>query len=499
VEDTEGRVTFLNPAGERMLGYSMGELLGKNFHDICHYQRRDGTPLPKSECALVQAAFSGKTLLGHEDAYIRKDGTPIDVSCSSACMYEGDRIVGSVLVVHDITSRKLAEQEYRSLQEQFLQAQKMEAVGRLAGGIAHDFNNLLQIINGYASLIAAVGGSDPQLLAARAQAINDAGQRAAQLTRQLLDFSRTDPGVPEVIRLDSAMEELMKMVRTLVGADIDLTTRIQTDGQSVQISAGQLQQVVMNLVVNARDAMPTGGKLHIEASCVNLNDESRRALGCISAGPYVQVSVSDTGCGMDAETKRHVFEPFFTTKERGKGTGLGLSTVYGIVTQNGGGIRIDTALGVGSTFSICLPVAERKVVVLDPQNDLAPQRGTERVLLVEDQQDVTLLVAGQLASLGYNVVAASDGAEAFRLATASPRAFDLLITDMIMPKMGGQDLAEKIRRICPAIKVVQMSGYNDTAQPPFVGERPNLLYLQKPFTLKALAAVVRRALDQKPC
>jgi signal transduction histidine kinase/CheY-like chemotaxis protein len=469
------------------------------MHDVCHYLHRDGTPLPKSECALAQAAFSGKTLLAHEDVYIRKDGTPIDVSCSSACMYEGNRSVGSVLVVHDITSRKLAEQEYRSLQEQFLQAQKMEAVGRLAGGIAHDFNNLLQIINGYASLIAAVGGSDPQLLAARAQAINDAGQRAAQLTRQLLDFSRTDPGVPEVIRLDSAMEELMKMVRTLVGADIDLTTRIQTDGQSVQISAGQLEQVVMNLVVNARDAMPTGGKLHIEASCVNLNDESRRALGCISAGPYVQVSVSDTGCGMDAETKRHVFEPFFTTKERGKGTGLGLSTVYGIVTQNGGGIRIDTALGVGSTFSICLPVAERKVVVLDPQNDLAPQRGTERVLLVEDQQDVTLLVAGQLASLGYNVVAASDGAEAFRLATASPRAFDLLITDMIMPKMGGKELTEKIRRICPAIKVVQMSGYNDTAQPPFVGERPHLLYLQKPFTLKALAAVVRRALDQKPC
>ena len=497
VEDTEGRVTFLNPAGERMLGYSMGELLGRNFHNICHYQRRDGTPLPKSECALVQAALSGKSLLGHEDVYLRKDGTPIDVSCSSACMYEGDRIVGSVLVVHDITSRKLAEQEYRSLQDQFLHAQKMEAVGVLAGGIAHDFNNLLQVINGYSDLIADESASNPTILKA-AQAVHDAGTRAAQLTRQLLDFSRTDAGVAQVIPLNSTLEELMKMMRTLVGANIDLTTRIRTNGQSVQIAAGQLEQVVMNLVVNARDAMPKGGKLHIGASCVSLNDETRKAFGYISAGPYVQLSVSDTGCGMSAETIKHVFEPFFTTKEPGKGTGLGLSTVYAIVTQHGGGIRIDSRLGAGSTIHICLPVAKHHPSVVDVQEHSAPQSGTERILLAEDQEDVTLLISGQLASLGYNVVAASDGGEAFRLATSSPQAFDLLITDMIMPKMGGQELAEKIRHVCPGIKIVQMSGYNDTPKPFFDDERPNLLHLQKPFTLSSLAEVVRHALDQKP-
>jgi len=497
VEDAAGRLRFMNPAAERMLGYTVPELLGKDMHDVCHFRRRDGTPLPRSECALAQAVASGTTLKGHEDVYIRKDGSPIDISCSSAPMFEGNQIVGFVLVLQDITQRKLAEQEYRSLQEQFLHAQKMEAVGRLAGGIAHDFNNLLQIINGYSDLIAAESASNPKIRK-RAQAVHDAGIRAARLTQQLLDFSRKDPGAPQLIPLGSTLKGMLKMLGTLVGENIELTAAIRTNGGCIKITASELEQVVMNLVVNARDAMPKGGKLHIETSCVDLNDETRKAFGYISAGPQVQLSVSDTGCGMDAETMKHVFEPFFTTKERGQGTGLGLSTVYGIVTKNGGGIRIDSTLGVGSTFHISLPVAERKVSLIEVHEHLAPRRGTECILLAEDEKDVRSLIAGQLAGLGYSVVEAANGAEALHLASGSPQSFELLITDMIMPKMGGQDLTEKIRDTCPTIKVVQMSGYDDTPQQPSDHEYPDLPNLQKPFTLEALDAFVRRALDQEP-
>ena len=493
VEDVGGRLRFINHAGERLLGYSMAELMGKVMHDVCHYKRRDGTPLAKSECALAQATAAGKTLMSHEDVYIRKDGTPVDVLCSSACMYDGERTVGSVIVLHDNTSRKLAEQAHKSLQEQFLHAQKMEALGVLAGGVAHDFNNLLQVINGYSDLIVAECVSNPTILK-RAQAVHDAGIRAARLTHQLLDFSRTDAGVARVIPLNSTLEELMKMVRTLVGADIDLTTRIRTDGQSVQITAGQLEQVVMNLVVNARDAMPKGGKLHIEVSCVSLNDETRKAFGYISTGPYVQLSVCDTGCGMSPQAMKHVFEPFFTTKEPGKGTGLGLSTVYGIVTQNGGGIRIDSMLGVGSTFHICLPVTKRHASMIEALKHPAPQRGTERILLAEDKEDVAALITCQLTRLGYSVVGASNGAEALRLAAASPHSFDLLITDTIMPKMGGHELTKKIRDICPTIKIVHMSGYHDTSEQ-HTDPKTDLPQLHKPFTIETLGAVVRQALD----
>jgi len=493
--DAEGRVTFANSAGERMLGYTTPELLGRVMHDVCHSRRRDGSPLPRSECAIAEVCKSGNTLRGHEDVLFRKDGSAVDVSCSSAPLLQGGQVVGSVQVVQDITRRKLVEQQYRSLQEQFLHAQKMEAMGRLAGGIAHDFNNLLQVINGYSALIVDECVSDPQL-AKRAWAIHEAGSRAARLTQQLLDFSRKDASDAHSISLDRAVNELMKMVRTLVGEDIDLTTGIRTNGACVRINAGQLEQLIMNLVVNARDAMPKGGKLHIETSCIDLDEWSSKAFGNISPGAYVRISVSDNGCGMDAATMNRAFEPFFTTKERGKGTGLGLSTVFGIVTQNGGGIQIDSSLGAGTTFHICLPVAESRVSREEIGERLPLPQGTESVLVAEDEEDVRSLISGQLGRLGYKVVEAGNGAEALQLAKDRSQTIDLLISDVIMPQMGGRELADRIREVCPTIKIVQMSGYNDTPEQPYGERRLWIQHLQKPFTLEALAATVRQVLDQ---
>ena len=492
--DAEGRLTFMNPAGERLCGYTMRELQGKNVHDLCHYKSRDGSPLPRSECAVARACASGHTLCGHEDVYFRKDGSMIEVSCSTAPLREGDRIVGYVQVVQDITARKLAEQQYKSLQDQFLHAQKMEAIGRLAGGIAHDFNNLLQVINGYSSLMADEVASNPPL-AKRAWAIHEAGARAARLTQQLLDFSRKGPGDAQTLSLGHAVNQLMKMVRTIVGEDIDLTSNIHTNGACVRMSPGQLEQLIMNLVVNARDAMPKGGKLHIESKCVNLDDGMCKTFGFISPGAYVQVSVSDTGCGMDAATIRHVFEPFFTTKEPGKGTGLGLSTVYGIVTQTGGGIQIESTPGAGTTFHICLPVSAPSASSGKIQVRLALSRGTESILLVEDEADVRSLISGELVRLGYKVVEAGNGVEALRLAADAPGSIDLLISDVIMPKMGGQELTKKIREVCPTIKIVHMSGYNDGPLLVTDESGTGIPHLQKPFNFETLAATVRQVLD----
>ncbi len=276
--DADARVTFMNRAAELMFGYAMQELQDKRLHEVCRCGRRDNILLPQSGCAIAQACVSGRTLHAHEHVLFRKDGTGVDVSFSSAPMWEGGQLVGSVLVLQDISSRKLAEQQYRSLQQQFLHAQKMEAIGRLAGGVAHDFNNLLQVINGYSSLIVDESGHDSEL-AKKAGAIHEAGARAARLTQQLLDFSRKDASDPQITSLDRAVNDIMKMVRTLVGEDIELNTQIRSDGTCVKISSGQLEQLIMNLVVNARDAMPKGGKLRIETNCLNLDEGSAEAFG----------------------------------------------------------------------------------------------------------------------------------------------------------------------------------------------------------------------------
>jgi two-component system cell cycle sensor histidine kinase/response regulator CckA len=312
----------------------------------------------------------------------------------------------------------------------------------------------------------------------------------------LLDFSRKEASDTQTISVGAAVKRLMKMLQTLVGEAIDVTSRNRTNGACVKINPGQLEQLVMNLVVNARDAMPKGGKLHIDTSCINLDEWSSKAYGNLLPGAYVQLSVSDTGCGMTAATIDRAFEPFFTTKERGKGTGLGLSTAYGIVVQNGGGIQIDSAPGAGTKFHICLPIAEPAVARAKVPEYIALTKGTESVLLAEDEEAVRSLISNELTSLGYKVMQASNGVEALKLATEAPGSIDVLITDMIMPTLGGQELSERIREVCPSIKIVQMSGYNDAPQPPFADQGPNIQQLQKPFNLQTLGATVRQVLDQ---
>jgi CheY-like chemotaxis protein len=257
-----------------------------------------------------------------------------------------------------------------------------------------------------------------------------------------------------------------------------------------------LEQLIMNLAVNARDAMPKGGKLRLETRCLNLTEGQRKDFGFIPPGPYVRLSVSDTGCGMDADTIRHACEPFFTTKERGKGTGLGLSTVYGIVTQSGGGIQIESTPGAGTAVHICLPEAAPGTAHLEIIARASLSKGTEYILLAEDEDNVRSLIAGELTRLGYRVIEAGNGVEALQLASAAPQSFDMLITDIIMPKLGGQELSEKILEICPTIKIIQMSGYSDAPQSLSGDEIPNVEHLQKPFDLASLAATVRRALDR---
>ncbi len=387
VLDAQGLVTYMNPAAEGMFGYRQQEVLGKVLDDVCHSQRRDGRALSKSECPIAQAYEAGKTLRDHEDVNFRKDGTAFEVSCSSAPLLEEGQLAGCVVVVRDITKRKQAEAEYRSLQEQFLHAQKMEALGRFASGVAHDFNNLLQVVNGYADLISEASAGNEQL-EKRARSIKQAGDQAARLTQELLDFSRHNENKPLTVSLDRAIKEKMQVLRSLVGADVGVSFRLRGGEACVKISASQLEQVIMNLTVNARDAMPKGGKLEIETAPVDLDEKLSKPLGGIPPGPYVRLSVSDTGCGMDSVTASRVFEPFFTTKEPGKGTGLGLSTVYGIVTRNGGGIQIHSRPGAGTTLNIYLPQVETRVSVQQIKERLDQPQGRESILLVEDENEV---------------------------------------------------------------------------------------------------------------
>ena len=405
-------------------------------------------------------------------AYILRDGAGRPV-----------RMLGSMM---DVTER-------RSLEEQLVQAQKMEAVGRLAGGIAHDFNNLLTAILGYGDLMLPKL-HDPTLRG-KMQEIRKAAERASALTRQLLAFSRKQVLVPLVVPLGALIEELSKMLRRLIGEDIELVTLLPSGPAAVRADPGQLEQVLMNLAVNARDAMPRGGKLTIEVALVPADDAFRKDHPDVPAGPQVAILVTDTGVGMDAEVRKHIIEPFFTTKERGRGTGLGLATVYGIVKQSGGHIEVDTAPGRGTTFRIFLPAVEAPRPAPVPSLD-AVVGGSETVLLVEDEASLRSLAQEILRDQGYKVIAAGSGAEALDLARSHKAPIDLLVTDVVMPGMDGRELADRLGPVHPETRCLFMSGYTDDAIVRRGVREEGMPFLQKPFTIDALALKVREVLDQ---
>jgi PAS domain S-box-containing protein len=384
--------------------------------------------------------------------------------------------------------------ERKRLEEQLRQAQKMEAVGQLAGGIAHDFNNLLTIISGYSQLLMSRQGLDEDTRGLVKQIIG-AGERAATLTRQLLAFSREQVLEPRVLDLNALLTNLEKMLRRLIGESITLTTALETSAPKVTADPGQLEQVIMNLAVNAADAMPQGGSLTIETRNVELDGSISKIRPTVQAGPYVMLAVSDTGHGMSPEVLAHIYEPFFTTKGPGKGTGLGLATVYGIVRQSGGHIDAYSEQGIGTTFKIYLPRTNDKSTSSTPAADQSMPRGSETVLLVEDEHGLRALARYILHECGYNVIEAGDGAEAILLHEKHDGKIDLLLTDVVLPGMAGRAIAERIITTRPETKVLYMSGYTDDAVIRHGVLQAETSFLQKPFTPSVLAHKVREVLD----
>lgn len=461
------------------------ELIGKSDYDIIFQKTAEDF---RSDDRQVMETNQPK--LNYEELQIRPDGKTAHLMTSKVPLHDKDgRVIGVLGTYEDITERK-------ALETQFRQAQKMEAVGRLAGGIAHDFNNLLTVISGYSNLLLAeLPPEDGSVLFLTE--IKKAGERASALTRQLLAFSRKQVLTPDNLNLNAVIGECENMLRRLLGEDIDFQLQLAADLGRVLADPNQLDQVLLNLVVNARDAMPQGGTLLIKTANATLDEHYCQQHPGIKPGPYVMLVVSDTGVGMDETTKALIFEPFFTTKQEGKGTGLGLAMVFGFIKQSGGHITVSSAPKHGSSFSIYLPEV-RSAGVPGPPPGASPEvpSGSETILLVEDQNEVRVLARRMLQKRGYQVLEASHGAEAVRMVEAHPGTIHLLISDVVMPGMGGRQTAEKIVALRPQIKVLFMSGYTDDAVMRHGIHSAETNFLHKPFTGEALHRKVRKILDQ---
>jgi PAS domain S-box-containing protein len=484
--DKDGRMLNANPALVEMLGYaSESELLGVNLD-------REIFNEPGKRAALVRE--SGEILRNAAVTWNRKDGAPIHVRLNGWPVQDPEwPSTCSELIAENVT-------EQRALERQLRQVQKMEAVGRLAGGIAHDFNNLLMVIRGHAELLldrAEAQGSDG-LPRSNVKQIEKAADRAAGLTRQLLAFSRMQVLQPKVIDVNAVVADMGKMLPRLIGEDIDLTVDLGFRVERVKADPGQIEQVIMNLAVNARDAMPHGGKLVVETGNVDVDEAFARRHPGLAPGRYVMMAVTDTGVGMDTETQAHIFEPFFTTKEVGKGTGLGLATVYGVVKQSGGYIAVDSTPGRGTSFRIYLPPVDEspELAASAAQREVVPA-GSGTILIAEDERDVRELAREFLILSGYTVLEARDGLQAVEIARIHAGPIDLLITDVIMPRLGGRDLAARIAELRPETKVLFISGYAEYAPQRGDSDSPSAPWLAKPFTRLALAGMVRQVLIGK--
>ncbi|HTK96171.1 MAG TPA: PAS domain S-box protein [Terriglobales bacterium] len=481
----EDRFLDVNPALVAMLGYdSAEELLSVS---LAHEVYED----PEDRVRLIRQYTSSHKVDSEQVRWKKKDGTQISVRLSGrAIMGATGEAVAFEMIAEDVTER-------HALEEQLRQSQKMEAVGRLAGGVAHDFNNLLTVIKGYSELMLdQLEGADP--MRAEVEEIQRAADRAASLTRQLLAFSRQQVLAPKVIDLNSVVSNMDKLLKRLLGEDVDLLTVLDSKIGTVRADPGQIEQVIMNLAVNARDAMPKGGKLTVETSNVALDELYARDHATVRPGNYVMLSVSDTGIGMDPVTRSHVFEPFFTTKEQGKGTGLGLSTVYGIIKQSGGYIWVYSEVGIGTTFKVYLPRVDAAVELSAPAIVADRHRGHETVLLVEDEDGVRALIRQVLHRNGYTVLQARHGGEALLLCERHQGKIDLLLTDVVLTQMSGTELAERLLKLRSDMRVLYMSGYTDEAIVQHGVLSPGTSFLQKPFTNDALARKVREVLEAPP-
>ncbi len=482
--EQEGMLVFVNSAGVKLLGASrMEDLLGKQARDFLHPDDRESA-LSRDRKAEAET----KELPPVEKTFLRLDGTPVEMEVSSVpIQYRGKPALQ--VFARNITARK-------RLEDQLRQSQKIEAVGRLAGGIAHDFNNLMTVITGYVGLTKKRSGN-PDLVAKGLEEIGKASSRATRLTQQLIAFGRKQILQPQILDLNLIVSNMEKMLRHLIGEDIELVTIHDSDIGHVKADPGQIEQVIVNLALNARDAMPHGGRITIETGNVDLDESVTREHRDLPAGPYVELLFRDDGAGMDDETKAHMFEPYFTTKEVGKGVGLGLATVYGIIRQSGGDIMVESELGKGTTFTILLPRAEETEPAKDPlEMVLDAPPGEETILVVEDEEPVRTLVKDTLEDAGYKVFVASDGEEALAILSRNREPIHLLLTDVVMPKLGGRALASRVASQHPEMQVLYMTGYFDTGfdrrEKP-LGRRPCIF---KPFTPQELTSRVRELLDE---
>lgn len=475
IDPVTHRVQFQNEAGLKMFG-DISE-------QTCH-EKIAGCSAPCSFCKMPEAVDTG-TISWSE---VQTPGNRwLLVQWSKVDTSEGvPHVIESIT---DITDRKRAEEDVR-------QVHKMEAIGRLAGGIAHDFNNLLTIVRGHCEELLTklpVGGPERQ----HVEEVRHAEERAAMLTRKLLTFSRRQELHPEVIQLNTVLTEVESLLTRLIGEHIQIVMHLDPALEHILVDPVQVEQIIMNLIINARDAMSRGGTITVETKNVDLDEEFARQHRGLTPGEYVQLRVQDTGCGMDSETLAHVFEPFFTTKERGKGTGLGLATVYGFLKQSGGYIEVTSQPGRGSTFTVYLPRLKRQVekavgttAKSQPQSD----KGHETVLLVEDDTHLRMLLASVLRGRGYTVLLAADGIDALSLCTEGGAGVSLVITDVIMPRLTGPQLIRKLKALIPTVKVLYMSGYTGETMPADLAET-EASYLQKPFGPHELARKVRSIMD----
>jgi two-component system, cell cycle sensor histidine kinase and response regulator CckA len=472
------RFLAVNDAAIRHYGYTSQEFLAMTIKDI----------RPPEDVAAVVASIQGAGGPGSPMPGVwrhrKKDGTIIDVEITAGRVRLEGR-PSALVLAHDVTER-------RRLEERLSQSEKMEAIGRLAGGVAHDFNNLLTVISGYTEILLTRDGTGGQ---EQLREIAHAAEQAAALTRQLLAFSRRQVLHPRVLELNAIVGGMEPMVRRIIGDDVNVGVRLAPELPPVEADQAQIERVILNLAANARDAMPDGGRLTIETASVELDEDYVASRGEGTAGPNVLLAVSDTGVGMSEDVQRHLFEPFFTTKEPGAGTGLGLATVFGVVKQSGGSIYVYSEIDRGTTFKIYLPAAAGAMFAPRDGLDGAAERGTETVMLVEDDESVRNLVQTMLETKGYEVLAAAGAAEAEQLAAQRAGDVQLLLTDVVMPEVNGRVLAERLSALSPSIRILFMSGYSDEAVYRHGEISPNASFIEKPFTDRTLARKVREVLD----
>jgi two-component system, cell cycle sensor histidine kinase and response regulator CckA len=486
IADKDGIMVYVNPAFEQITGYSYSEATGHGPEILSGGEQDDALSRHLRHALETRRAWQGRLTNQRRDGTLYVGDTTISPVRSQA-----GEVINYVVTMRDVTREV-------QLEEQFHQSQKMEALGRLAGGIAHDFNNLLTIIQLSTRLLHRQLGPDDKL-GGFVEQIQDAGRRAVDLTQQLLRFSRREVVEPQVLNLNQVVVDLSQMLHRIIGEDIELVTVLDETLWPVKVDPAQIEQVIMNLVVNARDAMPEGGTLTIESANIVFDEEYSSSYSDVEPGEHLMLSISDTGVGMDEDVRTHLFEPFFTTKQQGQGTGLGLSTVFGIVKQNEGHIQVDSYLGQGTTFRIYLPRAQSGEVqplsraLLPEAADIS--LGTETVLVVEDAEDVLSLTAQTLRTHGYHVLTSANGLEALEVSSGYDGTIHLLLTDLVMPLMGGRQLVEELRPQRPAMHILYMSAYADR---PFVTQimsDPSTDFLPKPFTVDALTRKVRSVLD----